>query len=426
MTFVPCDTFTLPNGLRVVVSPDPTTSLAVVNLHYDVGSRSEPEHASGFAHLFEHLMFMGSESLPEGEHSRLIYGAGGKLNATATADYTCFFDAVPREALELALFAEADRMRAPALTEENLRSQAEVVKEEILTRVRSQPYGDFPNVLLRPLLFETFANAHNGYGDFDSLERATLADAAAFFDTYYAPGNAVLTVVGNVTTDEVHTLVERHFGDIPARPTPARSFDEPVPGGERRGTHHDPLAPLPAIAVGYRMPDPVGELDGYLATMVLLDVLTEGGGSRLQRKLANSATPAVAQLGASPMMQGPQHVRHPDFLGVYAILTPGTDPELVIRTLDEELEQIANTLPGEDEVGRSVARWTTSVSLQMDDLIDRAMGLGLFKLLHGQPDLLPAIPYRLRAVTAEAVAAAAKALSSDSRAILTVLPGGPA
>jgi len=409
-----------------VVSSDPATPLAVVNLHYDVGSRSEPQHASGFAHLFEHLMFTGSESLPEGEHSRLIYAAGGKLNAMATADYTCFFDVVPHEALELALFAEADRMRAPALTEENLRSQVDVVKEEILTRARSQPYSDFPNVLLRPLLFETFANAHNGYGDFASLERATLEDAAAFFDTYYAPGNAVLTVVGNVTADEVRTLVERHFGDIPARPTPARSFDEPVPGGERRGTHHDPLAPFPAVAVGYRMPDPVGELDSYLATMVLLDVLTEGGGSRLQQKLANSATPAVAQLGASPMMQGPQHVRHPDFLGVYAILTPGTDPELIVRTLDDELEQIASTLPGEEEVARSVARWTTLVSLQMDDLIERAMGLGLFQVLHGNPDLLPAIPHRLQAVTAEAVAAAAKALLPDSRAILTVLPGGPA
>jgi len=426
VTTVPCDTFTLPNGLRVVVSPDHTTPLAVVSIHYDVGSRSEPEHASGFAHLFEHLMFSGSESLPEGEHSRLIYAAGGKLNAATSADYTVYYNAIPSEALELALFAEADRMRAPALTEEALRSQAEVVKEEILKRVRSQPYGDFPSVLLRPLLFETFANAHNGYGDFESLERATLADAAAFFDTYYAPGNAILTVVGNVTPTEVRTLVERHFGDIPARPTPTRSFDEPILAGERRDTHHDPLAPFPAIAVGYRMPDPVDELDNYLAAMVLLDILTEGAGSRLQRKLVNSASPAVAQLGASPLMGGPQHVRRPDFLGVLAFMTPGTDPELFVNTLDGELEQIANTLPSEEEVMQSVARWTTRVSMQMDDLIERAMGLGLFELLHGEPTLLPAIPGRLQQVTAEAVAAAAKALSPDRRAILTVLPGGPA
>jgi len=253
---------TLPNGLRVLVVPDPSTPVVAVAVHVDVGFRSEPEGRTGFAHLFEHLMFQGSESLEKLAHFRHVQGSGGVFNGSTHQDYTDYFQVLPAAALERALFLEADRLRAPKLTEENLRNQVDVVKEEIRLNVLNRPYGGFPWILLPPVLYDTFPNAHNGYGDFSELEQASLADAAAFFDTYYAPGNAQVTVAGALDADEALALVEKHFGDIPARPTPERpSFAEPVPGAERRQAVPDAHAPLPALAMGFRLPDPGTDAD---------------------------------------------------------------------------------------------------------------------------------------------------------------------
>ena len=221
---------TLPNGLRVLLAPDSTTPVVGVAVHVDVGFRSEPEGRTGFAHLFEHVMFQGSESLEKLAHFRHVQGSGGVFNGSTHQDYTDYFEVLPAAALERALFLEADRLRAPTLTAENLRNQVDVVKEEIRLNVLNRPYGGFPWILLPPVLYDTFPNAHNGYGDFTELEQASLDDAAAFFDTYYAPGNAQVTVAGylGADVDRVLALVEKHFGDIPARPTPVRpSFGSP-------------------------------------------------------------------------------------------------------------------------------------------------------------------------------------------------------
>ena len=242
---------TLSNGLRVLLAPDPNTPVVGVAVHVDVGFRSEPEGRTGFAHLFEHLMFQGSESLEKLAHFRHVQGSGGVFNGSTHQDYTDYFEVLPAAALERALFLEADRLRAPKLTTENLRNQVDVVKEEIRLNVLNRPYGGFPWILLPPVLYDTFPNAHNGYGDFTELEQASLDDAAAFFDTYYAPGNAQVTVAGylGADVDRVLALVEKHFGDIPARPTPSRpSFAEPPPGAERRAVSPDAHAPLPALA----------------------------------------------------------------------------------------------------------------------------------------------------------------------------------
>src|SRR5436190_5434560 len=228
-------TFTLPNGLRVVLAPDGTSPVVGVCVHYDVGFRSEPEGRTGFAHLFEHLMFQGSESLEKLAHFRHVQSSGGTFNGSTHPDYTDYFMVLPSAALERALFLEADRMRAPKLTQENLNNQIDVVKEEIRLNVLNRPYGGFPWILLPPVLYDTFPNAHNGYGDFSELEQASLDDAAAFFDTYYSPANAQVTVSGYLDVDETLALVEKHFGDVPARPAPQRpSFAEPVAGTERR------------------------------------------------------------------------------------------------------------------------------------------------------------------------------------------------
>src|SRR6476661_5932244 len=218
----------LRNGLRVVLAPDSRSPVVGVGVLYDVGIRSEPEGRTGFAHLFEHLMFQGSENLEKLAHFRHVQGAGGTFNGSTQLDYTDYFEVLPAGALERALFLEADRMRGPRLTEENLANQIDVVKEEIRVNVLNRPYGGFPWLKLPPVMFDTFPNAHDGYGSFHDLESATVADAADFFAKYYAAGNAVLSVAGDLDVAQATKLVERHFSDVPARPAPTRpAFNEP-------------------------------------------------------------------------------------------------------------------------------------------------------------------------------------------------------
>src|SRR5882757_9829194 len=208
----------LPNGLRVVLAPDRSAPVVGVAVLYDVGFRSEPEGRTGFAHLFEHLMFQGSANLEKLAHFRYVQSSGGTFNGSTHPDYTNYFEALPSNALERGLFLEADRMLSPRITEENLRNQVDVVKEEIRLNVLNRPYGGFPWIKLPAVLYQTFPNAHNGYGDFTELEQASLDDCASFFDTFYAPGNAVLTVCGDFEVSRAQDLVQRHFGDVPSRP----------------------------------------------------------------------------------------------------------------------------------------------------------------------------------------------------------------
>ena len=277
----------LDNGLRVLLVPDPAAPVVGVAVHVDVGFRSEPEGRTGFAHLFEHLMFQGSESLEKLAHFRHVQSSGGVFNGSTHQDYTNYFEVLPSAALERALFLEADRLRAPRLTQENLRNQVDVVKEEIRLNVLNRPYGGFPWILLPPVLYDTYPNAHNGYGDFTDLEQASLDDAAAFFDAYYAPGNAVLTVVGDLDPDEARGA-RRASTSATSRPARCRtrpSFAEPPPDGERRESVVDANAPLPALALGYRLPDPHTDLPGYLAHAVLASLLTDGEAARLTQRL---------------------------------------------------------------------------------------------------------------------------------------------
>ncbi|MGX7825096.1 M16 family metallopeptidase [Actinokineospora sp. 24-640] len=415
---------TLPNGLRVVLAPDPTSPVVGVSVHYDVGFRSEPEGRTGFAHLFEHLMFQGSESLEKLAHFRHVQSSGGTFNGSTHPDYTDYFELLPSAALERALFLEADRMRAPKLTEENLRNQIDVVKEEIRLNVLSKPYGGFPWILLPPVLYQTFPNAHNGYGGFEDLEQASLADCAAFFDTYYAPSNAVLTVAGDFTVDRALALIDKHFGDVPSRPKPRRpSFAEPPPAGELRADHPDALAPLPAVALGYRVPDPETELDGYLAHLVLAGVLTDGDGSRLQQRLVY-ANRMVTDVNAGCGLFGPFEARDPDTFTISAIHSPEVEVDRVLGAIDEELDRLAQTPPDAQELAKVTARWAASLHKEHDRLVSRTLALGSFELMFGDPSMIDALPGRISAVTGEAVSAAAKSLRPDSRAVLTVTPAG--
>ncbi len=424
---------TLPNGLRVVLAPDsegrPASAgrmpVVGVSVHYDVGFRSEPQGRTGFAHLFEHLMFQGSESLEKLAHFRHVQGSGGVFNGSTHQDYTDYFEVLPSAALERALFLEADRMRAPKISEENLRNQVDVVKEEIRLNVLNRPYGGFPWILLPPVLYSTFANAHNGYGDFSDLEQATVDDCAAFFDTYYAPGNAVLTVAGDFDVEHATELVHKHFGDVPGRPVPARpSFAESVPAKELRGHHNDPHAPLPAVALGYRLPDPVGELDAYLANVVLAAVLADGDASRLQQRMMHRESLVVDVHAGCGLMGAPLDARDPDTFTFTAVHSPEVGVDRVIGTIDEELDRLASEGPTADELSRVTARWAASLYKEHDRVVARTLGLGSAELVHGRAELISELPQRVASVTAEDVVAAAKAMRPDTRAVLTVEPAG--
>jgi predicted Zn-dependent peptidase len=423
----PVERATLANGLRVVLAPDRTSPVVAVAVHYDVGFRSEPEGRTGFAHLFEHLMFQGSENVGKAEHPKYVQAAGGIFNGSTHPDFTDYFELLPSGALELALFLEADRMRAPKITQENLNNQIAVVQEEIRVNVMNRPYGGFPWITLPPVAFDTFPNAHNGYGDFTELQAANLADAGSFFDAYYAPGNAVLAVVGDIDPAEALVLVERHFGDVPARPVPARpSFAEPVPTEERRATLTDALAPQPALAIGYRVPDPVADLAGYLPFVVLTEILTSGDASRLERRLVQkdrSVTDVGAYLGT---FGDPFDQRDPLLLTVRAVHPADSSAGLILTQVDEELDRLATEGLQDGELDRVQARLVAGLLREADETLARASGVATHELYHGRPELINELPVLLGEVDAGAVSAAAASLRGQGRSVLELLAGAGA
>ncbi|MBE7188156.1 pitrilysin family protein [Jatrophihabitans endophyticus] len=418
---------TLDNGLRVVVAPDRSAPVVGVAVLYDVGIRSEPEGRTGFAHLFEHLMFQGSANLEKLEHFSYVQGSGGTLNGSTHFDYTNYFEALPSNALERALFLEADRMRSPRITPENLANQLEVVKNEIRVNVLNRPYGGFPWIHLPAVLFDEFANSHNGYGGFEDLESATVDDAADFFERYYAPANAVLSVAGDLDVDETLAMIDAHFGGIAKRKAPKRpSFAEPPLSAERRASIDDAHAPSPAVAIGYRVSDPVGELQDLLALVLLCEVLTDGDASRLQRRLVHRdhlVTDVSAYVGE---FGDPFDERDPTTLTISAFYPDAGSLDAVLDAVADELEIIATGGLRAAELDRVRTRLVSSLLRDMDAVVTRVLEFAKFELVHGRAELIAELPGRLAAVTPDDVAAAAATLRPDRRAVLEVIAGGAA
>ena len=415
--------FTLANGLRVVLNPDRSAPTVGITVNYDVGFRSEPEGRTGFAHLFEHLMFQGSAHLDKGEADKLIEGNGGIENGSTRADYTNYISMLPANALELGLFLEADRMLGVRLTEENLQNQIDVVKEEIRVNVLNQPYGGFPWIDLPPVMFQTFNNAHNGYGSFVDLESATVEDAQDFYDRFYAPGNALLSVSGDFEVEAITRMIERHFGAIPAREVPQLpDTSEPVPTTERRQAKTDPMAPMPALAVGYRVPNPVTELEEYLAAVVLVEVLTDGEGSRLHERLVKKDRVASHVGGMIGTFGDPFDVRDPTMLQLMAY-HPGGTADQVLAAIDDEVAMLGSGIDP-DEVQRVQVSLVSGHLRRLDNLLQRAMFMATAEQQRGRAELVNELPEALAAVEAEAVVGAAERwMRPDSRAVLEVQAG---
>jgi zinc protease len=387
--------------------------------------RSEPVGRTGFAHLFEHLMFQGSANLEKLEHFRYVQSSGGTFNGSTHVDYTNYHELMPSNALERALFLEADRMLSPRITAENLANQLEVVKNEIRVNVMNRPYGGFPWLMLPAVLFDSFANSHNGYGDFEDLESATVEDARDFFTRYYAPANAVLAVAGDLDVAETIGFIETHFGGIKKRRAPKRpNFAEGPLSAERRATHEDKHAPIPAVAIGYRVADPVRSLETHLAGVLLAEVLTDGDSSRLQQRLVHRDG-IVTDIGAYLGEFGdPFDERDPTALTITAHYPQADSLETILRAVDEELARIAENGLAAGELDRVRTRLVSVLLRGLDSVMSRTLDLAKFELIYGRAELIAELPERLAAVTEGAVRDAAARLVPDRRAVVELVAGG--
>ncbi|MFJ3310084.1 M16 family metallopeptidase [Streptomyces sp. NPDC086549] len=411
----------LPNGLRVVAQSVPGVPAVGVAVHYDVGFRSEPYGRSGFAHLFEHMMFQGSRNVARGEHFALVQGAGGVVNGSTYPDYTDYHQVVPAAAMERVLFLEADRMASLDVTETNLRTQREVVKEEIRLNVANRPYGGFPWTVLPSVLYETWANAHNGYGDFGDLDEATVAECAEFFTTHYVPGNAVLTLCGDIDPEQAIDAAARQFDAVPSRPVPAPvPLAEPLRPGPLRGTVQDLFAPHPATALGFRLPDPGADLDAYVAHMVLSTLLTASEHAPLKRALVAMSVDVSSGCG----LFGPLQARDPDTFIIVATHPPQVSSQQVAQSVDAALADLAFGKVDEQDVARAVAITVSRLLQKLDSLLARTRYLGAHELLFGRPDLGETLPDLAAGITASQVIAAAAQLREQQPALLSLLAEG--
>ena len=283
---VPVDYYKLDNGLKVVLSEDKTAPTVIVAVYYNIGFRIEPRDRTGFAHLFEHMMFQGSQNLGKMEFIKLVQSNGGVLNGSTRFDFTNYFEIVPAHKLETMLWAEADRMRGLAITQENLTNQQGVVKNEVKVNVLKQPYGGFPWLDMPQYANTNWYNAHNFYGDLEDLDAATLEDVQKFFDTYYAPNNAAIAIVGDFDKEETKQWIQQYFGDIPSAELPEKpDVTEPRQEEEKKFTKDDPLANKPAVAVAYQMPE--RNTQEYYAMGLIDQILLQGDNGLLVQELRN-------------------------------------------------------------------------------------------------------------------------------------------
>jgi predicted Zn-dependent peptidase len=415
----------LPNGLRLIVAEDHLAPVVAVNVWYNVGSKNEVAGKTGFAHLFEHVMFQGSAHVGKSEHMALVQAAGGTLNGTTWLDRTNYFETMPSHQLELALWLEADRMGTllDALSQENLDNQREVVKNEKRWSYDNRPYGTWVHKLLGHLFPDWHPYHHPTIGSMEDLDAASLDDVRHFFETYYAPNNAVLSVAGDCEHDQVRAWVDRYFGPIPANPDIPALPDlslPPVIGEEKREVVVEKV-PLPRICFAFRGPafgDP--RLD---ALDVATQLLSGGKSSRLTRRLVRDERIAQDLMIATlPAVGGASAV-----LG-YATVRPGVDPAVVEGAFLEELARLADEPPSEDEMVRARALTEADELGALARVEERADRLSMYATLFDDPGMINTILGRYLSVTAEQIRdVAAQVFREDNRVVLTYLPSsGPA
>jgi len=373
---VPVAYYKLPNGLRVVLSQDHTSPTVCVGVYYRIGFRIEPKDRTGFAHLFEHMMFQGSKNLGKMEFIKLIQANGGILNGSTRFDFTNYFEVVPSNKLETILWAEADRMNGLAVTEDNLKNQQGVVGNEVKVNVLNRPYGGFPWIDLPMAANTNWYNAHNFYGDLTDIEAAKLDEVKQFFDTYYAPNNAVLTIVGDFEPAEARKLVEKYFAGIKeAKVPPQPDLTEPRQEKEKIVTKKDALAPRPAMAVGYQMPE--RNTPEYYAMGLLEQMLVEGDDSLLRQELVQKRGLTDSVEGGINMLGNMFNYKGPMLLAIDVIYDPATKPETMIEAMDSVIAPLRTKPVDQKTLDRARVKLRSSLY----DTLGRQGGFGLMDLL---------------------------------------------
>ena len=421
---VPVEYYKLPNGLKVVLSRDTTAPTAVVAVYYNIGFRIEPRDRTGFAHLFEHMMFQGSQNLGKMEFAKLVQSNGGVFNGSTRFDFTNYFEIVPSHALETNLWAEADRMRGLAITQDNLTNQQGVVKSEVRVNVLNRPYGGFPWLDLPQYANTNWYNAHNFYGDLKDLDAATLDDVKKFFGTYYSPNNAVLVVVGDFDPAQTRGWIEKYFSAIPASPRPpAPDVSEPRQEKEKRASKTDPLAPRPALAIGYQMPK--RNTPEYYAMGLLDQILLQGKDSRLYEALVQKNGLTGDVNGGINLLGNMHNINGPTLWIVSLFHDADKTPDAILKVVDAEIEKLRTTPVDAATLDLAIVKTRSDLYDSMEGLFGfgRADLLASFALFDDDPGRINHLEEEFRRITPQILLATAKEyLRPTNRTILTIEP----
>jgi zinc protease len=405
----------LENGLRVILVPDHSAPVYAIDVCYNVGSRNERPGRTGFAHLFEHMMFQGSENIGKGEHFSLVLNNGGGMNGTTNEDRTTYFEELPKNQLDLGLFLESDRMRALNITQANLDNQRNAVQEERRQGIDNQPYGR-ASLDLDNLSYDNFAYKHSTIGSMTDLNAATIQDVKDFFRIYYAPNNAVLTLVGDFNPDEALEKVKKYFGSIPSQPAPPKVLlDEEPHYGERRETIYDPLARLPEIDMAYHIPP--GNTPENYAIQQLAIVLGQGESSRLYQRLVKEK-----QLASDVSVQADARIGVSQ-LYFSANPRPGVKVEDLEKAMDEEIDAVVKEGVTAQELAKAKTQLLRQfIERRRSDLFT-AILIGSYTVYFNDPNLINTTLAKENAVTlAQVNAATKKFLARDQRTVVITWP----
>lgn len=408
----------LENGLDVVLLKDLSVPIVAVDLWYKVGSKNEQPGKSGFAHLFEHMMFQGSQNVGKAEHMKLIEDVGGWMNGSTSKDRTNYYEVVPANQLRLALWLEADRMRSLNLNQENFENQRATVKEERRQRVDNAPYAPVFYELLDELTYQNWAYKHSVIGSMQDLDNATLEDVIAFHDRFYKPNNAVLSIVGSCSASEALEMVREYFEDIPAgNHIAAVDLAEPPQTQERRMEFADKFAPLPAYACSFHIP-PMGEKD-YYALEVIEKILMDGESSRLYRRLVEEKQAALHLFGGVDSRMGPS------IFMFFAQITPGHSIAEVEQLFENELTDLRNEPISNRELQKAKNKLKAENAARMEKVHTRADLLCNYTTIFDDPNLLYHELDRYLEITPDDIRRAAeKYLVRENRNVIEVLSKG--
>jgi zinc protease len=413
----------LPNGLTVVLSEDHSAPTVGLCISYGIGSRLEPEGRSGFAHLFEHMMFEGTPDVPKGIFNRVVESGGGFINGQTTNDFTQYIDSAPISALDAMLWLEADRMKTLDFSSRNLDNQRSVVEEEVRVNVLNQPYGLFYAFDLPGKAFDKYPNSHNGYGEFKDLDAANIDDVHRFYDQYYSPNNAVLAIVGDFSTDEVFGKVQKYFASVPSKATPpSADISEGLLSKERRATQTDALAKVPALAIGYRAPS--RETHDAIVGAVVGELLHNGQAALLYQALVKDKQAALSISGGLNFNNfTPFEYKGPTLLGSFIIYPPDKTQDQVLDAYDQVIADLAKKGPSPAQLERISNKMRSDWYAQLEIPVSRASALSHAALLDGSFERAYSIPNELTKVTPEEVRTfTAKYLVSTNRTVINRVP----